>query len=135
LRQTTTMEIGLREIQADFLREVRWGRQTQPKSQQIVYGVSAPDMPLCWHAPKGSCNCFKEGGHFQITVKALALWAIALCLIFLSLFFLRWSHEGPSSIEFLGGIRAVGIHIMEKHLNCAVSFEALSPVKVIDPTI
>jgi hypothetical protein len=37
LRRATTMETGLLEIQADHLREFRQGRQTQPKSQEIIY--------------------------------------------------------------------------------------------------
>jgi len=37
LRRATTMETGLFEIQADYLREFRQGRQTQPKSQEIIY--------------------------------------------------------------------------------------------------
>ena len=37
LRRATTMETGLFEIQADHLREFRQGRQTQPKSQEIIY--------------------------------------------------------------------------------------------------
>jgi hypothetical protein len=36
LRRATTMETGLFEIQADYLREFRQGRQTQPKSQGII---------------------------------------------------------------------------------------------------
>jgi hypothetical protein len=31
------METGLFEIQADYLREFRQGRQTQPKSPEIIY--------------------------------------------------------------------------------------------------
>jgi hypothetical protein len=37
LRRATTMETGLFDIQADYLREFRQGRQTQPKSQEIIY--------------------------------------------------------------------------------------------------
>ena len=37
LRRATTMETGLFEIQADYLREFRQGRQAQPKSQEIIY--------------------------------------------------------------------------------------------------
>jgi hypothetical protein len=37
LRHATTMETGLFEIQADYLREFRQGRQTQPQSQEIIY--------------------------------------------------------------------------------------------------
>jgi hypothetical protein len=37
LRRATTMETGLFEIQADYLREFRQGRQTQTKSQEIIY--------------------------------------------------------------------------------------------------
>src|ERR1700691_2272157 len=37
LRRATTMETGLFEIQADRMREFRQGRQTQPKSQEIIY--------------------------------------------------------------------------------------------------
>ena len=37
LRRATTMETGLFEIQADYLREFRQGRQTQPKSPEIIY--------------------------------------------------------------------------------------------------
>ena len=37
LRRATTMETGLFEIQTDYLREFRQGRQTQPKSQEITY--------------------------------------------------------------------------------------------------
>jgi len=37
LRRATTMETGLFEIQADYLREFRQGRQPQPKSQEIIY--------------------------------------------------------------------------------------------------
>ena len=37
LRRATTMETGLFEIQADHLREFRQGRQTQPKSQEIIH--------------------------------------------------------------------------------------------------
>jgi hypothetical protein len=37
LRRATTMETGLFEIQAAYLREFRQGRQTQTKSQEIIY--------------------------------------------------------------------------------------------------
>ena len=37
LRRATTMEAGLFEIQADYLREFRQDRQTPPKSQEIIY--------------------------------------------------------------------------------------------------
>ena len=37
LRRATTMETGLFEIQADHLREFRQGRQTQTKSEEIIY--------------------------------------------------------------------------------------------------
>jgi hypothetical protein len=37
LRRATTMETGLFEIQADYLREFRQSRQTQPKSQVIIH--------------------------------------------------------------------------------------------------
>jgi hypothetical protein len=37
LRRATTMETGLFEIQADYLRDFRQGRQTQPKSPEIMY--------------------------------------------------------------------------------------------------
>ena len=37
LRRATTMETGLFEIQADYLREFRQGRQAQPESQEIIY--------------------------------------------------------------------------------------------------
>ena len=40
LRRATTMETGLFEIQADYLREFRQGRQTQTKSQEIIYARS-----------------------------------------------------------------------------------------------
>ena len=46
LRRATTMETGLFEIQADYLREFRQSRQTEPKPQEIVYarfGVDAVD--------------------------------------------------------------------------------------------
>ncbi len=37
LRRATTMETGLFEIQAAYLREFRQGRQSQTKSQEIIY--------------------------------------------------------------------------------------------------
>ncbi len=37
LRRATTMKTGLFEIQADYLRDFRQGRQTSPESQQITY--------------------------------------------------------------------------------------------------
>ena len=37
LRRATTMETGLFDIQADYLREFRMARQTQPESQEIIY--------------------------------------------------------------------------------------------------
>jgi len=37
LRRATTMETGLFEIQADYLREFRQGHQTQPNSKEIIY--------------------------------------------------------------------------------------------------
>ncbi len=37
LRRATTMETGLFDIQADHLREFSHCRQTQPKSQEIIY--------------------------------------------------------------------------------------------------
>ncbi len=37
LRRATTMETGLFEIQADYLREFRQGCQTPPKSQELIY--------------------------------------------------------------------------------------------------
>ncbi len=43
LRRATTMETGLFEIQADYLREFRAGRQTQPKSQEIIYAIERAD--------------------------------------------------------------------------------------------
>jgi hypothetical protein len=39
LRRATTMETGLFEIQADYLREFRQGRQIQTKSQEIIYAM------------------------------------------------------------------------------------------------
>ena len=36
------METGLFEIQADYLREFRQGRQTQPKPQEIIYARFGP---------------------------------------------------------------------------------------------
>jgi hypothetical protein len=36
LRRATTMETGLFEIQADYLREFRQGRQTQSQAQEII---------------------------------------------------------------------------------------------------
>jgi hypothetical protein len=38
LRRATTMETGLFDIQADCLREFRRGPQTQPCTQEIIYG-------------------------------------------------------------------------------------------------
>jgi hypothetical protein len=44
LRRATTMETSLFEIQADYLREFRQGRQTQSKSHEITYaGLGRPD--------------------------------------------------------------------------------------------
>jgi len=46
LRRATTMETGLFEIQADYLREFRQSRQTEPKPLEIIYarfGVDAVD--------------------------------------------------------------------------------------------
>ena len=37
LRRATTMETGLFEIQADYLREFRQGHHTRPKPQEIIY--------------------------------------------------------------------------------------------------
>jgi len=37
LRRATTMETGLFEIHADYLREFRQHRQTQPESREIIY--------------------------------------------------------------------------------------------------
>jgi hypothetical protein len=37
LRRATTMETGLFEIQADYLRELKQARQTEPSSQEIIY--------------------------------------------------------------------------------------------------
>ena len=42
LRRATTMETGLFEIQADYLHEFRQ-RQTQPKSQEIIYARFGAD--------------------------------------------------------------------------------------------
>ena len=42
LRRATTMETGLFEIQADYLREFRHGRQTQSKVQQIIHAGFGP---------------------------------------------------------------------------------------------
>jgi hypothetical protein len=39
LRRATTMETGLFDIQADYLREFRLDRQTQPSSQDLVYAM------------------------------------------------------------------------------------------------
>ena len=39
LRRATTMETGLFEIQADHLRELRQGRQTHSKVQEIIYAM------------------------------------------------------------------------------------------------
>ena len=46
LRRARTMETGLFEIQADCLREFRQGRQTQPKSQEIIYARFGPGDPV-----------------------------------------------------------------------------------------
>src|ERR1700688_5232790 len=37
LRRATTMETGLFDIQADYLRDFKQGRRTQPTSQEITY--------------------------------------------------------------------------------------------------
>jgi hypothetical protein len=42
LRRATTMETGLFEIQANSLCEFRQGRETQPKSQDIIYARFGP---------------------------------------------------------------------------------------------
>ena len=42
LRRATTMETGLFEIQADYLREFRQGHQTQPNPQEIIYARFGP---------------------------------------------------------------------------------------------
>src|SRR5271156_4627417 len=55
LRRATTMETGLFEIQADYLREFRQDRQTQPKAQEIFqarfgqadFVDAAPDLIPC----------------------------------------------------------------------------------------
>ena len=39
LRRATTMETGLFEIQADYLREFRQGRQVNPASREVVYAL------------------------------------------------------------------------------------------------
>jgi hypothetical protein len=39
LRRATTMETGLFEIQADYLREFRQARQVQPTSREVVYAM------------------------------------------------------------------------------------------------
>jgi hypothetical protein len=39
LRRATTMETGLFEIQADYLREFRQGRQVQAASREVVYAL------------------------------------------------------------------------------------------------
>ena len=49
LRRATTMETGLFEIQADYLREFRHGRQTQAEPQEITYAKFGPlicEQPL-----------------------------------------------------------------------------------------
>jgi len=43
LRRATTMESGVFEIQADYLREFRHGRQTQAEPQEITYAKFGPD--------------------------------------------------------------------------------------------
>ncbi len=42
LRRATTMETGLFEIQADYLRELTQGCQSQPKSPEIIYAMLGP---------------------------------------------------------------------------------------------
>jgi len=42
LRRATTMETGLFEIQADYLREFRQGRLTQPEAQEIICARFGP---------------------------------------------------------------------------------------------
>ncbi len=46
LRRATTMETGLFDIQADNLREFRQRRQTQPKSQEIIYARFGRTNPV-----------------------------------------------------------------------------------------
>ena len=46
LRRATTMETGLFEIQADYLREFRQGRQIQPKSREIIYAMFGRADPV-----------------------------------------------------------------------------------------
>ena len=48
LRRATTMETGLFEIQADYMREFKQSRQMQPKSEEIIYprfGGLIPSKP------------------------------------------------------------------------------------------
>ena len=47
LRRATTMETGLFEIQTDYLRGLRQGRQTQSKSPGIVYACLGRFILLC----------------------------------------------------------------------------------------
>src|ERR1700674_1562251 len=49
LRRATTMETGLFEIQAVHLREFRHRRQTQPKSQEIIYAFVDADPDRASH--------------------------------------------------------------------------------------
>jgi hypothetical protein len=42
LRRATTMETGLFDIQAGYLREFRQARQTHPQSQEIIYATFGP---------------------------------------------------------------------------------------------
>ncbi len=54
LRRATTMETGLFDIQADHLREFRRCRQTQPKSQEIIYARFGWAEPVDAHPDRAS---------------------------------------------------------------------------------
>jgi hypothetical protein len=48
LRRATTMETGLFDIQADYLREFRQARQAQPQAQEIIYArFGRPEFCRC----------------------------------------------------------------------------------------
>ena len=45
------------------------------------------------------------------------------------------SHERHASVEFLVGMGAVAVDVMQKHLNQAISLKRLAPMKKIDSAV
>jgi hypothetical protein len=65
LRRATTMETGLLEIQASYLRDFRHGRQNQPTSQETICAKSGP---AC------SVDAYSDQAPYGSTTNGMEAW-------------------------------------------------------------